>query len=254
MRTKVAILFGVMIFTSIFVYWVVCGSNQKIYFQKALLTFRFDDCYASQRFAFTVLDKNQMKASIYCITGFVGAVGYLNWNELQTISKRGFEIGSHTHTHSLYHLLLKDHFENEMQKSLETLKKHNIIATSFAWPYGFSMLGSEMIVKRYFDSAQGYPWIGRFRLNGKNANKFSLIASVPSNAEEFETFLNIAIKKRAWLIVCFHKIGEKNERFTISYNDFMRIVEIALKMKRKGLIDIVTSSEGIQRLDQCDSR
>lgn len=243
-------IIGLIFFGGFVAYNLTILPNKKLPFEKALLTFRFDDGYKSQLIAIDALGEKNLKATLYCITGSIGKPGYIDWDELQAIAKKGFEIGSHTHTHSIFSLISEEKLEKELSLSKENFKRHNIIATSFAWPYGFSFFENKTIIKRYYNNALHYPWLGRFRLNGKNEERFSLLGSVPLNAEDFETFLNIAIRKKMWIIACFHQIGEKNERYIISQKDFLQIVDAAVTMKQKGLLEIVTVSEGVQYLEE----
>lgn len=60
----------------------------------------FDDGYNDNLSnALPVLEKYGLRATVFIITDKVGQDGYLTWDEIRQMKKRGTEIGSHTHEH-----------------------------------------------------------------------------------------------------------------------------------------------------------
>ncbi len=248
MKTGRIIIGGTGCVLILLIYLLSVMLNPKLPFEKAMLSFRFDDAYDSQREAISHLEEHGLKVSIYCITDFAGTPGYLNWDEIRKLANDGHEIGSHSVTHGILAMLLPGRFEYELEKSKHMLFENTIRATSFAWPYGLKNPAALPRVKAYYNNSIDYPWCSRFRLNGRNTDPHSLMCSVPINSEEFESFLKIAIRKKMWLVTCFHRIGGNHGRFTISIEEFKKMVHCALGMKKKGDVDIVTISEGARFL------
>ncbi len=196
MNAKNVIIAGTVFFIALSMWLFMSLLKPKEPFERAMLSFRFDDAYASQREAIALLDKNGIKVSVYCITDFVGTPGYMSWDEIQALAKRGHEIGSHSATHNPRAILLPARIEEELRISKQMLLEKNIISTSFAWPYGLSISGREKIIRKYYDNAIDYPWIHRFHLNGNSQEKYALMSSAPKSADEFIAYLNIAIRKK----------------------------------------------------------
>lgn len=244
MKTKNIVIAGAIIFFSLSMYFLHSRLNPKEPFARAMLSFRFDDAYASQREALALLDENNIKVSVYCITGFAGTPGYMSWEEIRKLAENGHEIGSHSVTHNALAMLLPARLEEEIQMSSRMLREKNIRAVSFAWPYGLRNPWGLSQLKTCYDNSLDYPWCARLRLNGRNTGRYALMCSAPQNSGEFESFLRIAVRQKLWLVACFHRIGENPDRFTISFEEFKKIVHCAVAMKNSGSVDIVTVSEG----------
>ncbi len=77
--------------------------------------------------ALSVLMENNFTATIFVVTKYVGKTTHwdyyktsakcqhLSWNQLREISKSGFEIGSHSHTHFDLTMLKYPEIKNEME-------------------------------------------------------------------------------------------------------------------------------------------
>lgn len=219
-------------------------------FERAMLSFRFDDAYRSQIEALNILAASEMKASVYCIAGFVGTPGYLNWDEIRAISQKGHEIGSHSVTHNAIAMLLPSRVKKELQLSKQIILEKDIRASSFSWPYGLRNPFGRFTVRHHYANAVDYPFIFRFHLNARDTDRYAIMCSTPKNSSEFETFLRIAIRKKMWMVVCFHRIDEHPGRFNINMEELKKVVRIAAEMKNKGDVDIVTISEGAEKLVQ----
>lgn len=79
-----------------------------------------------------------LKAVFYIIVGKVGEDGYLSWEQVKDLEKKGFEIGSHTmsHPHDLKTLYDEDlHYEVQNSKDiLEAVLGHPV--SKFCYPRG----------------------------------------------------------------------------------------------------------------------
>ncbi len=60
----------------------------------------FDDGYSDNYTeALPILEQRGMKATVFMVTNNVGLPGYLTWDQLHDMEKRGIELGSHTANH-----------------------------------------------------------------------------------------------------------------------------------------------------------
>jgi peptidoglycan/xylan/chitin deacetylase (PgdA/CDA1 family) len=105
--------------------------------KRIVLTFDdgYEDFYTE---VFPLLQKYQVKATLFVINDFLGKPGYLTGEQVKEIAASGLvEIGAHTmHHQNLTYLSLKD-AEAEIEQSKEGLEA--LLATpvqSFAYPYG----------------------------------------------------------------------------------------------------------------------
>ncbi len=98
----------------------------------------FDDGGALDIKAADILDKYGLKATFYIVVDWIDKDGFLTWDQVKDLDKRGFTIGSHTVTHpqdlkSLYEEQLFVEVQNS-KDMIETVLGHSI--TKFCYPRG----------------------------------------------------------------------------------------------------------------------
>ena len=85
-----------------------------------------------------ILDKYGQKATFYIVVDWVGKPGFLSWEDIKNLDKRGFEIGSHTISHPSDLKVLYDedlHYQIQNSKDMiETVLGHEI--SKFCYPRG----------------------------------------------------------------------------------------------------------------------
>jgi len=86
----------------------------------------FDDGYYNNYvYAYPVLKKYNLPATIFVITGKIGSPGYVGWKELEEMADSGvITIGSHTISHLWLPSLNQKELERELKGSKEILEKH----------------------------------------------------------------------------------------------------------------------------------
>lgn len=113
---------------------------------KAILL-TFDDGLSSvYQYAFPVLLEYNIKATVFCTSGFIGKKSswdvfsgntHLNKEEIKILSENGIEIGSHTKTHPYLPYLRVEEIVSELQDSKKELE--DIIGkevSSLSFPFG----------------------------------------------------------------------------------------------------------------------
>lgn len=99
----------------------------------------FDDgFYNNYKYAYPVLKKYNLPATIFIITGWVGKPGYVGWNELREMADSGLiTIGSHTKSHLWLPAMGTRFLKKELEESKEILEqKLNRKVDTFCYPVG----------------------------------------------------------------------------------------------------------------------
>ncbi len=104
------------------------------------LVINFDDGYVDNfTYAFPILQKYKIKATIFLIIDFVGKEGYLNWDQIKQMHNSGLVVfGSHTMKHPFLDVLKTDEeLKDELIKSKAYLEeKLNDNVYALAYPCG----------------------------------------------------------------------------------------------------------------------
>src|SRR6516225_9677770 len=109
----------------------------------------FDDCYRDNLPAARVLAEHGLPATFFIPTAFVGTdhvfpwdrhlkrLGNLSWDEVRQIADLGFEVGSHSVTHSDFATLSVAHARRELAESRAVLEERlGRRVRWFAYPFG----------------------------------------------------------------------------------------------------------------------
>lgn len=86
--------------------------------------FTFDDgCETDLTVAAPLLKESGFGATFYVVTGFTGRRGYMTARQVRELSELGFEVGSHSHTHSLLTDLDSASLRAELAESKDRLEQ-----------------------------------------------------------------------------------------------------------------------------------
>lgn len=98
----------------------------------------FDDGYEdNHRVILPMLDERGMKGVFYIVTNDIGQPGYMTWEDLFDLERRGMEIGSHTANHLPLTTLTPAQQRDELRLSKLTLEwKGMKTIYSFSYPNG----------------------------------------------------------------------------------------------------------------------
>lgn len=98
----------------------------------------FDDGYQDNWLqAVPVLEKYGFRAAFFVVTGKMGARGYVSWQELEAMQKKGMEIGSHTVNHYPPSVINLKEFSRELMLSRVMLQNNlQPPVNVFANPHG----------------------------------------------------------------------------------------------------------------------
>lgn len=84
----------------------------------------FDDgCETDLTEAAPLLEEAKMRATFYVVSGHIGRRGFMSKSQLRELAERGFEVGSHSVTHSLLSDLPHERVRAELADSKDALEQ-----------------------------------------------------------------------------------------------------------------------------------
>lgn len=129
----------------------------------------FDDGYVDNYTdLLPILEKENMKATVFIITNTIGTEGYLDWAQLRDMQKRNIEIGSHTANHLPVTTLDEKQKQDELNLSKLLLEWNGINTVFFfSYPNGAYDNETEKILKdgQYLGAVTGDAGLNTFATN-----------------------------------------------------------------------------------------
>jgi peptidoglycan/xylan/chitin deacetylase (PgdA/CDA1 family) len=116
------------------------GLTKSNFYKKSdfKIAYSFDDGGENDLKVAGILEKYGLSATFYIVVDWIGKQGYLTWNQVKELEKRGHMIGSHSMTHPQDLKMVFDeqlHYEIYNSKDMiETVLGHRI--DSFSYPRG----------------------------------------------------------------------------------------------------------------------
>ncbi len=87
------------------------------------VSFTFDDGHITNySMAYPILDKYSASADFFINTAFVGNNGYMNWQQIEEMSRHGMSIQSHGHHHYYFDEISEHEIRNELSISKKTIE------------------------------------------------------------------------------------------------------------------------------------
>lgn len=222
---------------------------------KVIIT--FDDGFQSvYDNAYPIMQNNGQNGVSFVITSYPDKFRDREYMDLIDITKlynAGWDISSHTVSHSRLTAISQTSLENELNDSYDWLMTHNFnkSAIFLAYPYGKYNYNVITSAKR-----KGYVF-GKTTINGQRQAFFSTddeyvnfqlktmnIVNTTS-VDTIKTYINDTIEQKSVLILTFHQIVNNSADTSIRYltSDFQKISEFLKTKSDAGLLDVVTLSQ-----------
>lgn len=133
----------------------------------------FDDGYEDNFLtALPIMEKYNMKATVFIVSGLVNTPDYLSWQQIAAMQDRNTEIGSHTMNHIGLGGVTSEEQRKEVVDSKKMLEQHsNKVIKFFAYPYGQFTSVTQQILREagYLGATSGIPG-----LNNKGTDAYTL--------------------------------------------------------------------------------
>ncbi len=121
-----------------------------------VISMTFDDGWANNATAASLLAGYGMRGTFYVNTNTVGTSGYLTWAELAAMDARGSEIGGHSLDHADLTSLDSVEARRQVGEDRASLTARGFDALSFAYPFGESNSAVQRLVRDCgYQSARG---------------------------------------------------------------------------------------------------
>ncbi len=149
---------------------------------EAAVTLAFDQ-------AWSYANSCALPGVVYVSTGWVGKPGFLTWEQLQQLQRRGWEIGSSTVNHALATEFSPSELEYELEQGKLDLAAHGIQAVSFASSFGDYNYRTLAAIARKFQSNQSMghpkPSLSTRKQDQPDATRFAKLAPSPETLNYF---------------------------------------------------------------------
>ena len=201
---------------------------------QTVVTIGFDDGYADQYGALSILNAHGMHATFFVNSGFIGDSTHLSLAQLTDLYAAGNEIGGHTTNHKNIKKLKTGPARQEVCGDRNTLLADGFQPTSFAYPFGSFDAGSEQVVADCgYNSGRGVSGINDRRVFAEaipplNAYATRVTPSVKQGTTlaTIEGYITAAEQHGGgWVQLVFHHVCNQCDVYAITPADFSTFLD-----------------------------
>lgn len=212
---------------------------------KAAVTFMFDDGNATDiSEGKKWLDPHGYKAStaVYSNRMIANDPTALTWAQLKSLQSAGWEIVSHSISHSDLTTLNSSAIDTELRNSKSALQNQGLTIKNFALPFGAYNGFIMAKARQYYTSARAF----ETGTNPQGAYPFE-IKVIPilenTTASDITNIINQAKAQNRWVVLSFHEIAASgDDQYHIHPLKYRTIVNA---VKSSG-VQVVTYDQGLQ--------
>ena len=172
-----------------------------------MVSFNFDDGHKSvYENALPVFNKYKVLGSIFPVVGAIENQEdwIVTWPQLVEFQEAGWEIGSHTMTHSHLTTLSAAQVDYELKESQTILAAHGITAKTLVFPYNeYNSLVLDYTTRYYKNSRTSGG------SNGFDCNRYLIVCKevrAATKPEEAIAWIREAVRQKRWLVLMLHEI------------------------------------------------
>ncbi len=219
---------------------------------RGYITITFDDATHSQfQRAFPILRNAGMPATLYVNTSLIdsGDPRYMSWDQVRTLAESGWEIGSHTVTHTALPTLSDVAVVGELVLARDRLEDEvGERPQSFASPFGEYDDRTLAYIRRYYASHLR-AWGNNDGVNREWSDPYLIERiNVDARLTAREVCSKVsAVKSGEWLVLMFHQVGEPAGEFISSEFQLRAIVRCIQTAVADGHLIVDTVSAVLAR-------
>ncbi len=203
----------------------------------------FDDGWASiYENGFPILERYKFPATLFVLTGSIGTNGYMDWEQINVLSKLGkWEIASHTHTHPDLRTIKPDEVEYELKHSKGILMSRGFKPVGFAAPHGSYNDEVLSLIKKHY-SYHRKAWGGAEGFNDiENFDSYTISSIEIHHDKSFEEkkwIIDKAITENRYLVLLMHKVVKGQAKdYEIGAENLVKLLDY-LKSKNVRVVTI----------------
>jgi peptidoglycan/xylan/chitin deacetylase (PgdA/CDA1 family) len=226
--------------------------------EEPLVTVTFDDGWESiYSEAAPIMGQYQIASTQYILPSQFNAPQYMSVGQALSMRQAGHEITSHTYTHANLTKLSDKQIKEELDTSIEVLKKFDLIDEdnlNFAAPLGATDSRVMSHVESRFASTRNVMGdlgkdisgndmtlpgkLDRYNITGYTVGQYT-------TDEQFQGALNYAKKHNAWFIPIYHQIDDSGDKYSVTPETFERHMKMikASGIKTGTMREVLRSEE-----------
>jgi peptidoglycan/xylan/chitin deacetylase (PgdA/CDA1 family) len=219
-------------------------------FQNTVVSLTFDDGDKDNFSVRQDLSRNNLYATFYIVSSFIGTDGYMSEPELLSLYQDGNEIGGHSFSHARLIDIHGDELKYQICQDRSNLQALGFDVVSFAYPGGAVNDETKQTVKDC-----GYR-NARVVVDGPEtippADPFALRAMPyivdDTRLAKIQRYINSTQEKGGgWVILIFHHVCDGCDYYSISPNAFTKLADWLGEQQKNGLVirtirDVTTQS------------
>lgn len=214
--------------------------------RSAIVTFTFDDGFASVVDANTILSQFGMRGTAYVIPEFLGKDGYLTQSNVDSLASAGWDIGGHG-SKNLVELSTVE-VRDELVRMHTYLQEHGFQGGEhFAYPNGGYNPAVQSLVLERFTSARTIDGFSQSpeKILPESVNAITISSSTP--VTEIIAEIDKAVKNGTWLILVWHDLSPSPQlSYEYRRDDFAWIVRYLASKE----VAVLPYSEAYAKLQQ----
>jgi len=177
------------------------------------ITLWFDDAWLSQYMtAYPMLQKYNFPGTIAVPTNAIERINYMNWAQVTTLQKNGWEVTNHSAVHNCsMDKWDKKKVVGEYETSKLSLWKHNVTSDIFVTPCG---VDSNIMREESKLQFSAYRTVNPGINEVDNIDFYDLkVRNMDINVDisEAKSWIDEAVTTKNWVILVFHQVGGTNE-------------------------------------------
>ena len=214
-------------------------AKKPLVFKNTTVSLTFDDGDADNYAAREALAKNNLRATFYIISGFIGKDGYMTEEQLRGLFNDGNEIGGHSLNHSKLTGLDGADLKYEICQDRLNLLALGFNVTSFAYPFGHYDQESKQIVKDcgynnariVADGPETIPVVDPFA-----ARAMPYIVPDTRLPKMLRYITQVEETGGGWAIFIFHHVCDNCDKFAVAPDTFIEFANWLGAQQANGLV------------------